>query len=259
MRQLHLWIGAWGAIAAILFGVSGFMQNHRAVWRLPQGDSTEVSKIELAVPESARASREALRAWLRDEQHIYVENQRVPPGRSGKSRGAESLAVESRDRAARAGETQGGESPGGASRIGDPRGGASRRGEAGGQRSEDSRDADARGSTTGDPRVAQQVQWNFTGGSARVVTQVEYVEGAPTATVRTNVQSPLAVLERLHKGVGGGVAWILLGDSFALAMMALGISGLLLWSRGRSLRQMLFSIVGVALLVLLVIGGSAIA
>jgi hypothetical protein len=221
MRQLHLWIGAWGAIAAILFGVSGFMQNHRAVWRLPQGDSTEVSKIELAVPESARASREALRAWLRDERHINVENQRVPPGRGDEARSSES---------------QGGESRRGDRRAGDPR-----------------------GSETSSPRVAQQVQWNFTGGSARVVTQVEYVGGAPTATVRTNVQSPLAVLERLHKGVGGGVAWILLGDSFALAMIALGISGLVLWSRGRSLRQMIFSIVGVALLVLLVIGGSAIA
>jgi hypothetical protein len=73
------------------------------------------------------------------------------------------------------------------------------------------------------------------------------------------VQSPHAVLQRLLKGVGGGVAWILLGDSFALAMTALGISGLVLWSRGRSLRQMIFSIVGVALLVLLAIGGSAIA
>jgi len=188
MRQLHLWIGAWGAIAAVLFGVSGFIQDHRALLKLPQGDSTEVSKVELAVPESARASREALRAWLRDVHHINVENQRVPPGRG-----------------------------------------------------------------------PQQVHWNFTGGNARVVTQVEYVAGAPTASVRTNVQSPLAVLERLHKGVGGGVAWILLGDSFALAMVALGISGLVLWSRGRSLRQMIFSIVGVALLVLLVIGGSAIA
>src|SRR4030088_947241 len=96
MRQLHLWIGAWGAIAAILFGVSGFMQNHRAVWRLPQGDSTEVSKIELAVPESARASREALRAWLRDERHINVENQRVPPGRGGEARSSESQGGESR-------------------------------------------------------------------------------------------------------------------------------------------------------------------
>jgi hypothetical protein len=194
MRQLHSWIGAWGAVAAILFGVSGFMQNHRAVLKLPQGDSTEVSKVELDVPESARVSREALRAWLQDEKHISVENQRVPPGR---------------------------------------------------------------GATVA-PRPAQQGRWNFTGGNARVVTQVEYVEGAPTATVRTNVQSPLAVLNRLHKGVGGGVAWILLGDSFALAMSALGVSGLVLWSRGRNLRQVIFSIVGVALVVLLAVGGAAI-
>src|SRR6266850_2721115 len=87
MRQLHLWIGAWGAIAAILFGVSGFMQNHRAVLKLPQGESTEVAKVELAVPNAARANREALRAWLRDEQHIYVENQRVPAGRGGEGAG----------------------------------------------------------------------------------------------------------------------------------------------------------------------------
>lgn len=65
-------------------------------------------------------------------------------------------------------------------------------------------------------------------------------------------------MERLHKGVGGGVAWILLGDSFAIAMIALGISGLILWSRGRSARQLIFSIVGVALLVLLIVGRSAV-
>jgi len=206
MRQLHLWVGAWGAIAAILFGVSGFVQNHRAVLKLPQGDSTEVSTVELAIPEAARGSREALRAWLRGEQHMNVESQRVPAGRGG--------------------------------------GAGQRGGEAAGQR--------------GNSRGAQQSRWNFTGGNARVVTQVEYVEGDSTATVRTTVQSPLAVLNRLHKGVGGGVAWILLGDSFALAMIALGITGLVLWSWGRSVRQMIFSIVGVALVVLLAIGGSAI-
>jgi hypothetical protein len=214
IRKLHLWIGAWGAVAAILFGVSGFLQNHRGVMKLPQGDSTEISKVELEVPESARASREDIREWLRDQQHIEVENQRGP-GRGGKSgsRGAE---------AAR----RGGESSGG--------------GAAEGQRG------------------GQGGRWMFAGGNARITTQVEYVPGASTVTIRKIQQSPLAILERLHKGVGGGIAWILLGDSFALAMIALGISGLIMWARGRSVRQMVFSIVGVAAVVLLVIGGSAI-
>ena len=64
------------------------MQNHRAVLKLPQGDSVEVSKLKLPVPESARTSREALRAWLRDEQHVYVENQRVPAGRVARAPGS---------------------------------------------------------------------------------------------------------------------------------------------------------------------------
>lgn len=200
IRQLHLWIGAWGAVAAILFGISGFMQNHRGVMKLPQGDSTEVSKVELEVPESARASRDAMREWLRDSQHIEVENQRSPPARSG-------------DSARRGGE---------------------RDGQHGNSR------------------------WMFMGGNARVVTQVEYVEGASSLTVRKTEQSALAILARLHKGVGGGIAWILLGDSFALALVALGLSGIILWARGRSPRQMVFSIVGAAAVVLLVIGGSAI-
>lgn len=209
IRQLHLWIGAWGAVAAILFGISGFMQNHRGVMQLPQGDSTEVSKVELAVPESARVSRDAMREWLRDSQHIEVESQRSPPGRGGAS------------------PKRGGD--------GDRRGG----------------DGDGQGAK---PRS----RWMFTGGNARVVTQVEYVEGAPSLTVRKTEQSPLAILERLHKGVGGGIAWILLGDSFAVSMVALGISGLIMWARGRSARDMAFSIVGVAVVVLLIIGGSAI-
>ena len=208
IRKLHLWIGAWGAVAAILFGISGFLQNHRGVMKLPQGDSTEISKAELEVPESARGSRDGLGDWLRDQQHIEVESQRGP-GRGGDSPGR---GAESRGR------------------------GAESEGQRGGQGG----------------------RWMFAGGNARITTQVEYVPGASTVTIRKSQQSPLAILERLHKGVGGGIAWILLGDSFALAMIALGISGLIMWARGRSVRQMVFSIVGAAAVVLLVIGGSAV-
>ena len=206
VRQLHLWIGAWGAIAAILFGISGFMQNHRGIMRLPQGDTTEISSVELPVPDTAQASREAMRAWLHDTQHLDVEIQRQRgPGPGG---------------------------PGGRGGEGSPRGEG--QGGGGGKR------------------------WMFNGGNARVLTQVEYVEGAATVTVRKSQNSPLAILERLHKGVGGGAAWILLTDSFAVAMVLLGISGIILWARGRTPTQMAFSIVGVAVVVLVVIGGSAV-
>src|SRR3954465_6668207 len=83
VRQLHLWIGAWGAIAAILFGISGFVQNHRGIMKLPQGDTTEVSSVEFEVPQSARQTREQMRAWLHDVQHIDVEIQRARGGERG--------------------------------------------------------------------------------------------------------------------------------------------------------------------------------
>jgi hypothetical protein len=211
---LHLWIGAWGAVAAVLFGISGFMQNHRGIMKLPQGDTTEISSVELEVPESARASREAMRAWLQDIQHIDVEMQRV--------RGA---------------------GPGG------------RGGEGGGARAADG--GGARGAEGG-PSAGGTKRWIFNGGNARLITQVEYAEGGSSLTVHESQNSPLAVLERLHKGVGGGAAWILLTDSFAVAMVLLGISGIILWARGRTPVQMVFSILGVAVVVLLVIGGTAV-
>lgn len=195
VRQLHLWIGAWGAIAAILFGSSGFIMNHRAVLKLPQGSSSDLSKIELPVPEGVRSTPEAMRTWLRDTHKLDIDNVRVMRAQPVEFNGQ---------------------------------------------------------------KIKPPARWMFSGGNARVSTQAEYSEGNASITVSTTEQSPLAVLTRLHKGVGGGLAWILLTDTFALAMVALGISGILLWARGRSAKQMAFSVVGAAALVLLLIGGAAV-
>jgi hypothetical protein len=194
IRQLHIWIGAWGAIAAVLFGFSGFMQNHRGIMKLPQGSSTEVANIEISVSEEARASPEALKAWLANSRRMELK---VLRGSQGGPRGAG-------------------------------------RGEG------------------------RSVRWVLFGGNARNSIQVEYIPGSETAIVRSTVQSPLAVLERLHEGVGGGVAWILLSDSFALGLVALGASGLVMWSRGRTPRQMVVSIVGAATAVFILIVANAI-
>jgi len=195
VRQLHLWIGAWGAIAAILFGTSGFVMNHRAVLKIPQGSSSDLSKIELPVPEGVRSTPEAMRAWLHDTQKLDIDNVRVMRGQPVEFNGQ---------------------------------------------------------------KIKPPARWMFSGGNARVSTQAEYSEGNASMTLSTTEQSPLAVLTRLHKGAGGGIAWILLTDTFALAMVALGISGILLWARGRSVKQMVFSVLGVAVAVLLLIGGAAI-
>jgi uncharacterized protein len=193
IRKVHIWVGAWGAIAAVLFGVTGFMQNHRAILKIPQGSTTEVSRVDLNVPEQARNSPEALLAWLANSQQFHLEMQRGPQGQR---------AAQGTDRRAN--------------------------------------------------------HWMLVGGNVRTTIQGEYTPGASSLTVRTSEQSPMAVLSRLHKGNGGGVIWTILSDSFALGMIALGISGLIMWSRGRTPAQMVLSVVGVAVLVLGLVTASVI-
>lgn len=65
IRQLHLWVGAWGALAAIIYGFSGLVMNNRfgdGAW--PQGDSADSGRLVLSVPAEARGTPEVLVAWL---------------------------------------------------------------------------------------------------------------------------------------------------------------------------------------------------
>jgi len=74
IRQFHLWIGAWGALAAILYGITGLVMNHRfgdAAW--PQGDSDELGKTSLSIPAEARATPEQLSLWLREHQQLDAQ------------------------------------------------------------------------------------------------------------------------------------------------------------------------------------------
>jgi len=82
---------------------------------------------------------------------------------------------------------------------------------------------------------------------------MNYPPGSASPEFRHPELSPLAAFNRLHKGVGGGSGWRLLADSFAIAMLLLGLSGLWMWARGRTLRSMAVSVMGASLLALLVV------
>ena len=60
---------------------------------------------------------------------------------------------------------------------------------------------------------------------------VEYVEGAGTVFVHQNAQNLWGFIKNLHKGSGLGVAWVLFLDTIAGALIAMTITGFLLWSR----------------------------
>jgi uncharacterized protein len=178
IRQLHLWIGAWGALAAVLYGSTGLIMSHRfgdGAW--PQGDSEELGKRALAVPAQARKSAEALSLWLDASEGLDAQIIRKPtPGEPSK----------------------------------------------------------------GPPR------WTLSGGTASESWSLDYKIGSDTAELKRSHHSTLAALGRLHKAVGGGLGWRILGDSFAIGMILLGLSGLLLWARGRTPKQMIVSIAAVS-------------
>ncbi len=190
VRQFHLWIGAWGALAAILYGITGLVMNHRfgeAAW--PQGESSESGRSTLQVPAEARATAENLSLWLLKVRQLDATNIR-----KGAGKGSD------------------GEQP---------------------------------------------IKWNLSGGTAGNSWSVEYVPGSDSAELKQSSHTPLAAFNRLHKGVGGGAWWILLADSFAIGMVLLGISGIWMWARGRSPREMLVSVMGLSTLLFLALVGLA--
>jgi hypothetical protein len=195
IRQIHLWIGAWGAIAAILFGGTGIVLNHRFAMELPQGERAQDEPVHISVPIEARATPQAMAGWLTRTHGMRPLMQRVRP--------------------------------------------------AGGPMPVGNRDA------------APSETWSFGGGSASEGWSVEYAAGDANVKLERSHYSMLGSLVRLHKSGGGGIGWILLGDSFGLAMLLLGITGITMWTRGRSPRQMALSVLSLAIAAIALVLGAA--
>jgi uncharacterized protein len=83
----------------------------------------------------------------------------------------------------------------------------------------------------GDGKIQQPEQWQVSfAGPAQSVT-AEYWVGNRYVSVRRVDPNFFAWLNRLHKGTGVGVGWVLLVDTLAGGLIVLALTGLLLWTR----------------------------
>jgi hypothetical protein len=76
LRQVHGWIGLWGAALGLLFGTTGILLNHRAVLKIPAAQTQE-STVQLTLPKSIPDNAQALASWLQHELHIAQPASRV--------------------------------------------------------------------------------------------------------------------------------------------------------------------------------------
>jgi len=66
LRKIHGWIGLWGAVLGLMFGVTGFLQNHRATMKIKAG-APEVSTVQMPVVADAFHSPRDLSKWVHDQ------------------------------------------------------------------------------------------------------------------------------------------------------------------------------------------------
>ncbi len=66
LRRTHAWIGLWGAVLGLLFGVTGILLNHRAILKIPAAQVQETA-VQLPLPNPAPVDANAMAEWLRGE------------------------------------------------------------------------------------------------------------------------------------------------------------------------------------------------
>lgn len=64
LRNVHGWIGLWGAVLGLMFGVTGFLLNHRGGPMKISPGEPQVSQMQLSLPDPAPDSPQALAEWV---------------------------------------------------------------------------------------------------------------------------------------------------------------------------------------------------
>ena len=63
LRRTHAWLGIWGAVMGLLFGVTGILLNHRAVMKIPAGH-VEENTVQVPVVAAQLHKPHDLGQWL---------------------------------------------------------------------------------------------------------------------------------------------------------------------------------------------------
>lgn len=92
--------------------------------------------------------------------------------------------------------------------------------------------------------LPEPVSWVRVFNLADAKVTVSYMPGAPAAQVKREAMGFPAIIKNLHKGVGLGVAWVLLVDTIAGALVTMALTGFLLWSRLHGTRLLAGALVG---------------
>ncbi|GGP26042.1 PepSY-associated TM helix domain-containing protein [Silvimonas amylolytica] len=63
LKRVHAWLGLWGAALGLMFGISGFVLNHRAQMKINAVTPIE-STVQVPVPAEARDDPKAFGKWF---------------------------------------------------------------------------------------------------------------------------------------------------------------------------------------------------
>ncbi|MYZ42314.1 PepSY-associated TM helix domain-containing protein [Schauerella aestuarii] len=168
LRRVHGWLGLWGAVLGMLFGLSGIVQNHRAVLKLDM-PGPQVDTLQLQSPADLPRTPEAVAAWMQRELGLTVAAERVRQER-------------------------------------------------------------AQTVVWGDVTATQPARWLLLYRTPAYIVQAEFWPGSGMATAKRSTSSWWGVVQNFHRANGVGIAWVLLSDTIAGSLIALSITGLLLWT-----------------------------
>ncbi|MFM6853127.1 MAG: PepSY-associated TM helix domain-containing protein [Sphingopyxis sp.] len=216
LKRIHAWTGFWGALLFLMLGVSGFLLNHRGVAKIETGEPVEVSAMAVAVAPGTITDADSLGAWAKRTFDLPTDPR--PPRKEGGGEGRGPRG--GGDGAMRGPRASGGDMPAApvpaAPAISPPAISPPARAE---QRI-------FMGQTL---PAAQEWEMAFNHPNGRLT--VRYTAGSSSVAVRQDANNVFALIKNLHRGGGMGIGWVLMLDSIAGALVAMSLTGFLLWSR----------------------------